>query len=291
MIDKPGKYKISFDEYLADPCVEPSLTRSTIKDLIDGTAKKAFLKHPRLNPQAKEKSSEKFDIGTAAHAIFLEGSASTIQVILAADWRTKKAQEKRDAAREAGKIPLLEHQFVEVTAMVVEALSAFSKWEGRQLRTSDGDSEMTYIWQDGLTWCRIRPDWISKDRRLVIDYKTTGQSADPQEYNRIAISTGLDIQDAFYRRGIQAVEGEEPDFVFMVQETEPPYLCAFMSLDMMTKDMGEEKVRYGIREWEKHLRTGQWPGYGNRTFTMEAPPWTLAQWEMRKFTLEGSHED
>ena len=290
MIDKPGKYKISFEEYLADPCPEPSLTRTTIKSLIEEPARKTFLQHPRLNPQVIEPTSEKFDIGTAAHSIFLEGY-DCVRVVDAADWRTNAAKALRDEARAAGGVPLLSVQYSDVMAMVTAAHEALAEWEGRGLEIIDGDPELTYIWQElnGMNgaWCRTRPDWTSKDRRLVIDYKTTGQSADPQEYSRIAIAHGHDIQDAFYRRGIKAVDGEEPDFVFMVQEVDPPYLCAFMELDMMTRDMGEEKVRYGIRKWERHLRIGQWPGYGNKTFTMESPPWSLAAWEMRKFQLGG----
>jgi hypothetical protein len=289
MIDKPGKYQIGFEEYLADPCPEPSLTRSTIKSLINETPRKAFLQHPGLNPQAKEKPSEKFDIGTAAHAVFLTGE-DIITIINASDWRTNAAKEARDEARAAGKVPLLAAQYDEVIAMVATAEQSLAEWEGRGLKIADGDSELTYIWQEpNGVWCRIRPDWVIKDRTLGIDYKTTGQSADPQEYNRIAIANGHDIQDAFYTHGIEKIEGYELDFIFMVQETEYPYLCAFHSLDMMAKDMGEQKVETGIKLWDKHLRTGQWPGYGNMTFTMEAPPWALAAWEMRKFTLEASH--
>lgn len=298
MIDKPGKYKISFEEYIADPCTEPSLTRTTIKSLIEEPARKTFLQHPRLNPQVVEKQSEKFDIGTAAHAIFLTAE-DIIVMIDALDWRTNKAKEERDAAREAGKVPLLSHQCRDVLLMVQEAHKALVEWEGRGLKISDGDSEMTYVWQEpNGVWCRVRPDWRFTKRgyddgkselNLCLDYKTTGQSADPQEYNRIAIAHGHDIQDAFYRRGVQAVEGCEPDFVFMVQETEPPYLCAFMELDMMARDMGKQKVSAGIKAWAYHLETGEWPGYCSRTYTIEAPPWALAAWELRKFTLGGDN--
>jgi hypothetical protein len=287
MIDKPGRYQITFDEYLKDPCPEPSLTRSTIKALLTETPRKAFLRHPRLNPQAVEPNAEKFDIGTAAHSVFLNGE-DCITVIDADDWRTKAAKEARDEAYKAKKTPLLAGQYADVLAMVSTAEKALYEWEGDTLEIADGTSEFTYAWKDkNGTWCRIRPDWIHRGPSgiLCLDYKTTSGTADPQEYNRIAIANGLDIQDAFYRRGIKAVDGFEPDFIFMVQETYPPYDCAFMRLDMMTRDMGEEKVDIGIREWGKYLESGKWPGYGNNTYTMEAPPWSLAAWEIRKFSI------
>ena len=285
MIDKPGKYTISFDEYLADPCPEPSLTRSTIKSLIEEPARKTFLQHPRLNPQTVEKEVEKFDIGTAAHSIFLEGY-DCVRVVDAADWRTNAAKALRDEARVAGKVPLLSAQYSEVMAMVTAAHEALAEWEGRGLKISDGEAEMTYVWQEANgIWCRCRPDWIVN--QCCLDYKTTGQSADPQKWNRIAIDNGADIQDAFYRRGIKEVDGGEPFFIFMIQETEPPYLCAFAEVDMMARDMGEQKVAAGIRWWKERLSSGYWPGYGNDTYTLEAPPWALAQWEIRKFQLGG----
>ena len=286
MIDKPGKYKISMEEYLGDPCIEPSLTRSTIKSLIEEPARKTFLQHPRLNPQTVEKESAIMDIGTAAHSVFLQGE-DIVTVIDATDWRTNKAKEERDAARAAGKVPLLLKQFAEVNEMVTAAHETLGEWEGRGLKISDGESELTYIWQEqNGVWCRIRPDW--KVNQLCLDYKTTSQSADPQKWNRIAIENGADIQDTFYRRGIKAVDGGEPFFIFMIQETEPPYLCAFAEVDMMTRDMGEQKVNTGIKIWKERLSNGYWPGYGNDTYTMEAPPWALAAWEMRKFTLGGN---
>lgn len=286
MIDKPGRYQISFEEYLKDPCPEPSLTRSTIKALINDTPRKAFLQHPRLNPQHEEKPSEKFDIGTAAHAFFLEGE-DVVKVIDAADWRTNKAKEERDAARETGKVPLLVGQYLEVLAMVGEANAALFEWEGREILLASGDSEQTYIWQErNGVWCRVRPDWISKDRTLAIDYKSTSMSANPHTLSRRISEMGYDIQESFYRRGIAAIEGTPPRFVFLFQETESPYLCSFVDLSSEFSDMGDQKVNYGIDLWKKCVSTGQWPGYPLRTCCVDAPPWALASWELSKYLLD-----
>jgi len=287
MIDKPGRYKISFAEYLADPCQNPSLTRSTIKSLISETPRRAFLQHPRLNPQVVEKQSEKFDIGTAAHAIFLEGAADAVHVVLANDWRTNAAKAERDEAQSRGKIALLEHQFVEVTAMVTAAHEALAEWEGNGWKIADGDVEQTFVWQESNgIWCRTRPDWISKDRTLLIDYKSTSMSANPQTLSRRISEMGYDIQESFYRRGITAVEGITPRFVFLFQETESPYLCSFVDLSSEFSDMGDQKVKYGIDLWKKCVSSGQWPGYPKRTCCIDAPPWALASWELNKYLLD-----
>jgi len=47
----------------------------------------------------------------------------------------------------------------------------------------------------------------SKDRKLILDYKTTSQTANPIDLARIFVSMGYDIQNAFYTLGVKAVEG------------------------------------------------------------------------------------
>lgn len=286
----PGIYKIKFADYLADPCPVPSLSRSTIKELVNECPRKAYHGHPRLNPDYKVEEKTQFDIGTAAHDYFL-GGENSVMVFDYPDWKKKEAQEAKRAARDLGRTPLLQHQFETVQGMVTVAHSSLIELEAYgeklNLRIADGDSELTYIWKEKETWFRIRPDWISKDKNIILDYKTTGQSADPEKYISIIDHTGLDIQDALYRRGVHAIDGTEPDFHFMVQETEPPYLCSFISLDMQFRDMGEEKVATGIKIWRQCVGTGEWPAYPVELSIVEPKPWSLASWEYRRNAIIG----
>jgi hypothetical protein len=276
-----GRQIMSFEDYLADPCPKPSLSRSVIKDLIFKTPRHAFWNHPKLNNEFKpEESEKKFDIGTAAHSVFLQGD--NIAVCLDFDdWRKKEAQAARDEARAQGLIPLLEKQYDGVMAMVEVARIALLTSE-LNVDLKDGESEVTYIWKEGETYCRIRPDWIHNNSTIIFDYKTTAQSANPEPYSRIIVNNALDIQDAFYRRGVNKVEGTTPDFYFMVQEVEPPYLCSFIELDLQFKDMGEEKVKRGLHLWRECMKSGAWPSYSNRIYTIEPPSYALAGWEYKK---------
>ena len=276
---KGGCHKISFTDYLADPAPSPSLTRTTIKDLLFRSPRHAFYGHSRLNPDYQAKEAERFDIGTAAHALLLDGK-DIIEIIDAADWRTKAAKEARDEARAKGKIPLLTAQTKDIFAMVNAANSALANSELAIVDLQkEGDSELTYIWNEGKTWCRIRPDWISKDRTLVLDYKTVGNSANPSDISRQIISFGYDIQAAFYTRGVREIEGTEPKFIFLFQEIEEPYLCSFIGLPPQFMDMGASKVDYGLFLWRQCLEKNEWPGYPQRICWVEPPTWALAQWE------------
>jgi len=280
MVLDVGIHKISNEEYHRDPCSKPSLSRSTIYELLFHSPAHAKFNHPRLNPDLVQEESEKFDLGSAAHSLLLEGIDNMV-VIDAEDWRKKETKEQRETARKEGKNPLLKKQYNEVLAMV-EAVKEQIKG-CKELRITDllkaGDSELSYIWKEKETYLKVRPDWISKDRKLIMDYKTTGNSANPSEFARQIIGCGYDIQAALYTRGVKTIEGIEPSFIFIVQETSKPYLCSFIGLTPEFLDMGKQKVEYGIFLWNQCMESGIWPGYPQRVCYPEPPSWGLSQFE------------
>lgn len=282
MIDKPGVYKLSSEEYHADPCPVASLSRSTIKDLLFRSPAHAAYNHPRLNLDYKEEVADKFDKGTAAHSLLLEGS-DNIEVIEADDWRTKEAKSLRDVARKAGKTPLLKHQYEETKVMVIEAMRQIRGCPelGISSLDEDGEAELSYVWQEEKNWLRVRPDWISSDKKLILDLKFTGVDANPSQLSRQVITMGYSIQAALYSRGVKALEGIVPHFVFIFVETAEPYLCSFVGLTPSFMEMGIQQVEFGKHIWEECMNTGKWIGYPNKVCWLEPPPWALASWDGR----------
>lgn len=71
--------------YHADPCPTPSLSSSLVKLMEATSPKKAWAAHPRLNPPPPGATDDdpKFDLGTAAHALFLEGADEKVVEVLA----------------------------------------------------------------------------------------------------------------------------------------------------------------------------------------------------------------
>lgn len=264
-------------EYHADPAPAPSLSNSLTKILLSRSAKAAWLAHPRLNPHYVESTEDKFDLGTTAHAALLEGDLSSIAVVRADDWRKKEAKEARDAARAAGKIPLLERQYDDVCGMANAALDFIKTSEIAQY-WEDAESEQTIVWQEGTTWLRCRTDKLSSDRKIVFDYKTTGCVA-PAVFSRQMVSLDYHIQDAFYRRGVRALGGDDPKFVFLAQETEAPYECALFACDPMLQSIADSLVQKAIDTWTNCLATNEWPGYGGRVHWASAPAWLAASFD------------
>ena len=289
IIDKPGAYRMTNEDYHADPCIRPSLSRGVCMDLLFQSCARAAYNHPRLNPDYVPENNQKFSIGSAAHSLFLEG-IDIACIVTADDWKTKAAKEARDQAWADGKVPLLEKEFEIVMEMVRSAVCGLSGSElNIEMGVTPGESELSYFWEEDGTWFRTRPDWVSKDRRICLDFKTTSVSANPAEISGKILNMGYDTQDSLYSRGIKAVDGVDTKFVFMFIETEKPYLCSFVSLPPAFKDIGRRKVSHAVGLWKQCMTTGQWPGYPSKVCYPDVPPWAEG-WSMRA-TFLGSEDE
>ena len=283
MIKEPGIYELSHEDYHSDPCILPSLSRSIIKDLIFRTPAHAHWNNPRLNPAYQpDDGNGKFDVGLASHSILLEG-IDNVEVIDADDWRTKAAKEARDEARKIGKTPLLNHQFDEVKKCVVRVEEQIygCKELGIKNLLTDGDHEQSFFWKEEETFFRTRTDWISKDRKLILDCKFTEMSVNPSDLARYILNMGLDIQAALYSRGAEKVNGIKPKFVFVFAEVAEPYICSFVSLPPEFMALGQSKVEYGIYLWRECMKNNEWPAYPNKVCYPDLPGYAMASWESK----------
>lgn len=270
----PGIHDLTEAQYHADPCPQPSLSASVAKVLIDRSPLHAWHSHPRLNPHYEPEEKEAFDFGTAAHDALLLG-LDRVQVIDAPDWRRAETRAERDGARAVGRIPILKHKAESLMQMVKIATAAVAECRDLGGMTLvDGKPEQTVIWREDSIWCRSKLDWLSSDRSLILDYKTTSGSCHPSDWSRSGIEgLGGDVQAAFYVRGMHAVTKLEPKFVFLVQETEPPYECAFIGVPPSWLAIGTQKVQDAIAMWSVCVESGNWPGYTRSICWAEAPAW------------------
>lgn len=293
---KPGIYTIEQARYLADPCDVPSLSSGIAHLLCSESPAHAKEAHPRLNPNYVEKEAAHFDIGTAAHSILLEG-VDVVEVILGFDdWKKKEAQQKRDDARQRGKVPLLEKDAKHVVAMMLACRGQLNEHEDGRLMFTDGRPEQVLVWQDDHdVWCRARLDWLRHG--AVDDFKTTGGSANPEFLSRAIYDKGWDVQAAFYLRGLRKVAendavlatviGRDLVFRFAVQETYPPYALSVISLGPSAMVLAEKKVLYALELWSHCLHADDWPAYPTQTCYAELPPYIENAW-LRKEEATGA---
>jgi hypothetical protein len=280
-VTRPGVYAMPADDYHADPCVEPSLSSSIGKIIISRSPLHAWAAHPRLNPDHEPEERTTFDLGSAAHALLLEGE-DRMQVIDAPDYRTKVAQEARAAARQAGRHPVLSAQYRDVTRMVVIARAAIAGCDDLGgLTLADGESERVIVWQEDGIWLRARLDWKARDDRAVLDYKTS-TDAEPGAFSRQISRMAYHFQAAFYRRGMKALTGKAPEYTLIAQEVETPYGVSFHGCAPSLMAIADDQVEMAITIWRKCIRSNVWPGYSQRIHWAEAESWQLAEHEERQ---------
>ena len=283
-------------DYIKDPAPDPSLSASIAHLLLTKSAKHAWLAHPRLNVHWEPDASAASEIGTIAHAMLLEGDESRVVIIDADDYRTKVAQAKRDEARATGKLPILAARMDDVRAMVVEARVAVARSELRGL-LDGGRMETTLIWQEGGAWCRCRPDIINEGLGVLVDYKSTGGSAEPDAWSRgPLLGNGYDLQGAMQRRGAAALlGGDDWGVVYMVQETDPPYAVSFVGLDSQFTIFADAKLDAALATWRTCLATNEWPAYPERICWASPPEYAVYRFgervAMMPDTGEGTVED
>ena len=235
----------------------------------------ALFKYEQDHPVFKDT----FDFGHAAHAEVL-GTGMDIVEVIADDWRTKAAQQTRDSIRAEGKTPLLTKDL----AKVHEMADALRSHETAATLLSNGKAEQSLYWRDQATGImrRARPDWlpnVTGSRLVVPDYKTA-VSADETDFAKAAGDYGYHCQAPWYLDGIIELGiHPDPEFVFVVQEKEPPYLVNVVQLAPEALELGRQLNRIAIETYVTCRQTDIWPGYGEDIKLVDLPPWIYNQHE------------
>ncbi len=254
-------------------CPEPSISKGVIDRIVNRSPLHAHHEHPRLGGK-KQDGSSRADLGSAAHDYLLGGDQG-VEFVDYNDWRTKDAKAQRDAIRANNAIPMLEkdrYRLDEMSAAARERLEDFGP----------GDTEHVLLWSEDGTWMRTRPDWISEDRRVVIDYKTA-KNADPISWIKSSLNgTPYDIGASLVLRGLGKVFGKSRrDFYWLVQEIEPPFACSLVGPGPEMLELAERKIEAGLRVWRECMERKQWPGYDSRIHWAEVPQYQVWDFENR----------
>lgn len=280
-----GWHSIHESVYHADPCPTPSLSASIAKVIIDKTLKHAWLKHPK-NPDAEPfKASAVMEMGKAVHAAIFGGA--NVEIIPADSYRTKAAQEARDAAIEAGRIPILEPKFAAIEAMADIARPRFEGLYGGPYH-----AERVAIWQCPRTggWRRAMLDTSAHAAPIIVDFKTSMAGVSDDDCIRRLYDMGLHIQAAAYEEAMTALEPQwagRVQFYFQWQEQEAPYaLSRPIKMTEAGMDLGRQKWAVAGALWDKATALGVYPGYGTSPIEAHPPSWQLSKWEERMMTDE-----
>lgn len=264
-VTQPGWYTdMPEDIYYGDPVPSGSLSASMCKTLIQpgGPAK---LRQQLDTPRQPKKE---FDLGHAAHKLVL-GVGAEIVRIPHDEWRTKEAKAAVQAARDAGAIPLKPADWDRVHAMADQ----LAKHPAASELLANTIPEVSAFRQhESGVWLRSRIDAVGQGH--LVDYKSA-RTADPELFRRDAANLAYHVQSAFYSAMADALDGlpDDPDFYFIVQEKEPPYLVSMVELSPAFKAIGAAAVEHAIDLWQQCQATGEWPGYPAGITLVDPPAW------------------
>ena len=266
-INQPGVYpSMPILDYVADPCPDPSVNTTVIRDLLNGSPAHCAMHHPRIGG-THDAGGAAADLGSAVHGVVF-GGAERIVWIQADNFRTKLAQTERDEARAAGRIPLLI-----VQRDVVETMAANIRDMLAVIDPAMGwDFEQTLIWQEDGCWHRSRPDAINKTLPIIVDLKTTGTGEPTAWIQSVLYRSGYDLQAAHGEAGAAALGLGEKQYFFLLAENEPPYCTSFVALDQAARDYAAHARHWAVKQFAACLTSGKWDGYP-RVTTFAAPSW------------------
>ena len=122
--------------------------------------------------------------------------------------------------------------------------------------------------------CRARPDLIRNDG-FIVDLKTAAD-ASADAFQRASFNYGYHRQAAFYLDAWKLISGEAPKgFIFVVQETEAPFLTAVYVASPAMIEAGRAEITQDLQGFAKCLETNNWPGLPEAPQELTLPRWAM----------------
>lgn len=272
IVDAPGIYPdIPNERYHADDLLSPdmgqSLSHSGALTILDRSP--AHYRWARDHYDPTEPGTPAMEFGSAAHS-FVLGAGPPVVPAETDNWLTAAARQFRDAARQAGQIPLGAKQYAELQALNAAvkchdiAGDIFAK----------GEPEQSLYWVDyetGVT-CRARIDWVTPV--ALVDLKTTA-NASHDAFATAAARLGYYEQAEWYMRGWQAVTGKALPFAIVAVENTAPYAVAVYRMDDTAALLrARERNTRALRIFAQCVSDDTWPAYEQMDLeTLILPSW------------------
>lgn len=248
-----------------------SLSCSGAKKLLAPSCPARF-RYEQDNPPAP---SDAMELGTAAHKLVLGVGPDLVEIPFD-EWRTNEAKAMVAETRARGAVPLKPKDMRTVEAM---ALALHQHPAAHALLANVGTPEASLFAVDEETGILLRgrldnlPPARESGRMIVGDYKTS-TSAHPYKFAKSAADYRYFMQAPWYVDLIRALGlAEDVAFVFIVQETTPPYLVSVIELEPEDIDTGRTKNREAIDIYARCVADNHWPSYADDVVRVALPRW------------------
>lgn len=262
--------------YHADPCRSPSLSSSVARVLLNSSPAHAARIHPKMGG-GSGKSTAAMSMGDLFHAL-VSGSADIV-IGDFPDYRTKASRAWRDFALAMRETPVLKNdsdlQVAQDMAQSVRGRAAIGIDNTPFAATSK--HEVTAIWQEKNIFCRARYDVlnITEHHADIWDWKTTNDISD-RGIERSIARYRYDIQDAFYRRGLEKLlpgYRGRISLIFCFVESSAPYTVRRVVLQPSYLQAANRCVSEAIDTWARCIDANDFPMLAPDTLAVELPAW------------------
>lgn len=257
---------LSNSDYHAHPAIS--------KSHLDKVAKSPahYWEHYLSPDRVPQEPTPAMILGTALHTAVLEPQLWDQQFAVppqAFDRRTKVGKELAQAfeAEAEGKTVLTPDDADRIRRM---ADAVHRHPASSFLLELPGIREASYFWPDfdtGLE-CKCRPDWHSKDHRIIVDVKTT-EDASPRGFAKSVANFRYHVQAFWYQRPFPEAE----QFLFIAVEKSPPYLVAVYAATPAMVAAGGRAADRDLRQIAACRESGVWPGYSDEIQPLDLPTW------------------
>jgi hypothetical protein len=204
-------------------------------------------KHQRIDGHGSE-DTKSTDFGSAAHCYILEND---------------KFSDCYQIGRDHGnKIPLKQDEYDRLVGMK----RALKQHPITSKLLFDGTTEVVHFWTDPITGvdCKMCADYLpARFPNIIVDYKTA-KDASAGAFRAAVRRYRYHVQNAFYLDGCAS----RSEFVFIVQETEAPFLIGVYALPAEDIERGRAEYREDLAMYAECKRTDTWPDYNENKVTM-----------------------
>lgn len=267
---------MSFEEYRSAEGVNWSLLKHM------RTSPKAYM-HARNTPQKDKKS---FAIGRAIHCLILEPEKFHDEFVAWAGGDRRGKERKEFAANNQGKTILT----LDELRQAMGAMSAVKSSKEAMQFLAGGIAEKSIYWQDPKTGilCKARPDKVWKEKRLLVDIKST-LDVGSISFGRSAAKFGYPCQMAHYEQGCIHAHGFEPERQILIAvESVAPHDVGVFEIAPEDKAAAAYEVEGLLWKLKSCQESGEWPGKSQGVQALNLPAWVYsAEDDSEDFGLTG----
>lgn len=290
LIDRPGVYRLTLEQYHGQPCSGPSISSSGLRRILRESPAH-FYAHSSLNPdRIEDEETQALLLGRAAHHLLLgEDDFSTLFIARPErfdSWRTNEAKTWKAKQEADGRTVLLPAQLEQIRGMA----RALARHPLVQAGILNGEIEQSMIFRDKTgVYLKNRPDSVPNDSGDFCDLKTTrkfGEDLDREIFGGYR----YDMAAALTKWAAKEVLGlNMASFSFVFVESEPPHCVEVVTLKLEDIEEAEADLRVAIDTFAYCLKTENWFGpSGTQSDARYAhkPEWVQKSQEFRRAFLE-----